>query len=72
MSHIQVSLYLLALLSIYAIAAKLEEPAKAPMDRPFAQSSHARCVFQVEPRATQSADAASASPRAARPVRVAC
>lgn len=72
MSHVQVTLYLLALLSIYAFASKLEEPAALPVDHSLAQSVHARCVVQAQPRATQSADAASGSNRAIQPIRVAC
>ena len=72
MSHIQVALHLLALLLIYALASKLDEPAALPMDRPLAPSMHARCLFQAQRRATQSADAASASTHAAQAIRVAC
>lgn len=72
MSDTQVVLYLLALLLIYALAAKLDEAAALPVDRLLAQSAHARCVLQAQRRAAQSADAASASPHAAQPIRVAC
>ena len=72
MSNTQVALHLLALLLIYALAAKLDEAAALPVHRPLAQSVHARCVLQAPHRATQSADAASVSTRAAQPMRVAC
>lgn len=72
MSHIQVALYLFAVLSIYAIAAKLDEPAALPVDRLLAQSVRDRCVVRAPHRAMQSAGAASASSHAAQPIRVAC
>lgn len=72
MSHIQVALYLFALLSIYAIASKLDEPASLPVDRHLPESVDARCVFHAQHRVTLSADAASGPPHVDLPVRVAC
>lgn len=72
MSNTQVVLYLLALLLIYALAAKLDEAAAFPVDRSLARSVHARCVLQARHQTAQSADAASASTHAAQPIRVAC
>ncbi|TXH48921.1 MAG: hypothetical protein E6Q93_25880 [Burkholderiaceae bacterium] len=72
MSDTQVVLYLLALLSIYALAAKLDEPAALPVHRPLAQPAHARCVHQAQLRAARSMDAASASGQAAQPSRLTC
>lgn len=72
MSDIQVALYLIALLLIYALAARLDEPAALPAARASSQSIHARCALQAQQRATRSADAASASVHAAQPIRVAC
>lgn len=72
MSNTQVVLYLLALLLIYALAAKLDEAAAFAVDRSLAQSVHARCVLQAQRQAAQSAVAASTPPHAAQPIRVAC
>ena len=62
MTHTQVALYLLALLLIYALAAKLDERAAIPMGRPLAQPIDTQCMFPARHRIAPSADAAASSP----------
>jgi hypothetical protein len=59
MTNIQVTLYLLALLLIYALAAKLDERAALPMGRPLAQPIGAQCMLPSRHRIARPADAAS-------------
>lgn len=72
MFDIQVTLYLLALLLIYALAARLDEPAALPMDRPLAQSADRRCRLPAWHLVAPPAVAASASAHSGRPVRFTC
>lgn len=66
MSKAHVILCVLALLSIYAVAARLDELAASGTDDSLAQLDRARCARPTRHRAARPADAPSAATHAAQ------
>lgn len=72
MSNTQIALYLFALLSIYALAAKLDEPVASTTDRPLVRFIGARCTPPSLHSAVPHGHAASGPTRAEPSIRVIC